>query len=162
MNTIYLAGGCFWGVEAYIMQLGGVVHTKVGYANSNTPNPSYELVCTGTTGATETVKVDYDAKILPLSQLLDAFFLVIDPTTLNRQGPDAGTQYRSGIYYVDEADAPVITSAIARVQAQYNQPVVTEVMALGNFYPAEEYHQHYLQKNPGGYCHIDLSKAKEQ
>ena len=158
-KTIYLAGGCFWGMEEYMSRLDDVCETEVGYGNSLVEYPTYEQVCTGTTGAAETVKLIYRPEETELSTLLEAYFAVIDPTILNRQGNDRGTQYRTGIYYEDPADREPILAAISRQQRKYTVPVVTEVLPLDNFYPAEQYHQDYLKKNPGGYCHIDVRKA---
>ena len=152
---IYFAGGCFWGTEHFLKQIRGVESTQVGYANSNVANPSYEQVCSGKTNAAETVKVVYDPKTVDLNLLLDLYFKTIDPTSLNQQGNDRGTQYRTGIYYVDKEDLPVIKQAIQLLSAQYKTPIVLEVKPLTNFYPAETYHQDYLDKNPGGYCHIN-------
>lgn len=154
VKTIYLAGGCFWGTEHYMALIDGVVDTEVGYANSNTPNPTYKEVCTGKTNAAETVKVTYKPEEVPLELLLDLYFLTIDPTSLNQQGNDRGTQYRTGIYYTDPADREVIENFIDRVRHNYDAPIVVEVEPLQNFYPAEDYHQDYLDKNPTGYCHI--------
>ena len=153
-RDIYLAGGCFWGTEHFMKQVDGVESTEVGFANSIIPDPTYREVCTGATHAAETVKVTYDASRVSLAFLLELYFATIDPTSLNRQGGDAGTQYRTGIYYTDSADRQVIDAAIARLQTHYTRPVVVEVMPLENFYPAEDYHQDYLDKNPDGYCHI--------
>ena len=154
MATIYLAGGCFWGVEKYMSEVQGVLATEAGYANGTTESPSYRDVTTGRTGYTETVRVDYDPTVAPLPFLLELFFEAIDPTSLNRQGNDVGTQYRTGIYYVDPADAQVVSDALARLQKQLSQPVVVEVDELRTYTSAEDYHQDYLEKNPGGYCHI--------
>ena len=156
MKEIVLAGGCFWGVEEYLSRIKGVLETKVGYANGNTENPSYEDVKTGTTGHAEACYVKYDEEQLPLEELLKKFWAVIDPTVLNRQGPDEGTQYRTGIYYIDEEDLPIIKASLEEEQKKYEDPIVTEVEPLKCFYDAEEYHQKYLKKNPGGYCHIKL------
>ncbi|MDJ1649513.1 MULTISPECIES: peptide-methionine (S)-S-oxide reductase MsrA [Gordonibacter] len=158
-QMIYLAGGCFWGLEAYLRRLPGVRSTVVGYANGSTENPTYRDVCNWNTGHAETVAVAYDPAILPLGVLLDAFFEAIDPTTVNRQGNDVGTQYRTGIYWQHPDDVPTIEAAVARQQARLSKPIVTEVEPLDGFYPAEDYHQDYLEKNPGGYCHIDISRA---
>lgn len=162
-KEIYLAGGCFWGTEHFLKQVRGVENTEVGYANATVRNPSYEQVCSGTTGAAETVKVTYDPAIVSLDLLLNLFFKTIDPTSLNRQGNDRGTQYRTGVYYTTEADRPLIEGAIDKLATQYTRPLVVEVKPLTNFYPAEIYHQDYLDKHPGGYCHIspelfDLAK----
>lgn len=159
LHTLYLAGGCFWGLEAFLKRLPGVHETIVGYANGSTEAPTYRDVCRGDTGHAETVAVTYDQDILPTDLLLDAFFEVIDPTAVNRQGNDRGTQYRSGIYWQDEHDIPLIEAAMKRQQAHYTSPLVTEVEPLHGFHRAESYHQDYLAKNPGGYCHIDLDAA---
>lgn len=154
MAVIYLAGGCFWGMEKYIQLIKGVEKTEVGYANGNTENPTYEEVCRNNTGHAETVKIEYNKEILPLEFLLDMFFDAIDPTSVNKQGGDIGTQYRSGIYYTEPSDLQIIEKKIKEVQKKYTKPIATEVAPLSNFYSAEAYHQDYLQKNPGGYCHI--------
>ena len=161
LHTIYLAGGCFWGVEAYMKKLPGVKDTEVGYANGNTENPTYEEVCYNNTGHAETVKVVYDTQLITTQQLLDGFFKVVDPTSVNKQGNDRGSQYRSGIYYVDEEDRDIAEKVLAEQEKRNAVPVVTELLPLSNFYPAEEYHQDYLDKNPGGYCHINLNSADE-
>lgn len=155
LKRIWLAGGCFWGTEAYMSRIRGVAETEVGYANGNAEVPSYSLL--KHTGHAETVRVSYDPAVIPLSDLLDIFFTIIDPTSLNRQGGDMGRQYRTGIYYETPADLPVIQAAVARVQMKYEKPVVTEVLPLVNYFPAEDYHQKYLEKNPEGYCHVDFS-----
>lgn len=162
-KTIYLAGGCFWGVEKYLSLIPGVQSTEAGYANGKTENPTYEQVCRSNTGHSETVKVTYHADELPLKALLKRFFEVIDPTSINRQGNDTGVQYRTGIYYTDFNDKSEILTALNELQKHYDKPVAVEAVPLENFYPAEEYHQDYLEKNPGGYCHISvgaLERAK--
>ncbi len=162
-KEIYLAGGCFWGTEHLFSLVPGVEQTRAGYANSMVPEPGYELVCTGITDAAETVKVVYDDSEVGLTDLLSLYFRSIDPVSVNRQGNDVGTQYRTGIYYTDPADLPTIEAYVAAVQRRYSKPLAVEVGLLKNFYPAEEYHQKYLDKNPGGYCHIDrqlLADAK--
>lgn len=161
MKTIYFAGGCFWGVEKYLLFIPGVVRTEVGYANGRTENPSYEDVCRRNTGHAETVKVDYDPSRLDLSFLLELFFEIIDPTSLNRQGNDVGEQYRTGVYYIDDSDKAVIEAAVSVVATKAEAPVVVEVKPLENYYPAEEYHQKYLDKNPKGYCHVGPSKFEQ-
>jgi len=159
--TIYLAGGCFWGLEKYFSQIPGVTGTKVGYANGKTVNPTYEEVCTGTTGFAETVEVKYDPSKISLNTLLKAYFSVIDPTSLNKQGNDIGTQYRTGIYYTNPSDEKIMKDFIVQEQKKYKKPIVVEVERLQNFYPAEEYHQKYLEKNPHGYCHIKISDTSK-
>ena len=160
-NEIYLAGGCFWGLEEYMSRIDGVVDATVGYANGNTENPTYEDVCYRNTGHAETVHVLYNAQEISLADILEYFFKVVDPTSLNKQGNDRGTQYRSGIYYTDEADLPVIEQAIKNQEVKYAAPIVTEVLPLDGYYLAEEYHQDYLKKIPNGYCHIDVTLADE-
>ena len=160
MKKIWLAGGCFWGVEAYFMQLKGVLSTSVGFGQGSTEQPTYRQVCTGTTGYTEICEVTYDDKILSLQKILEYYFRIIDPTTLNRQGPDQGTQYRTGVYYAAENDKEVIINFIEKMQQHYTDPIVVEVEPVGRFFPAEDYHQRYLEKTPGGYCHINLGLVK--
>ncbi|WP_139902426.1 peptide-methionine (S)-S-oxide reductase MsrA [Clostridium thermarum] len=154
MKKIVLAGGCFWGVEAFLSGIKGVIETKVGYANGRVANPTYEMVCQQNTGFAETCYVEYDESQLPLEKLLEEYWRIVDPTVLNRQGPDVGSQYRTGIYYTDESDLNIILKSVAEEQKKYEKKIVTEVKPLENFYVAEEYHQKYLQKNPNGYCHI--------
>lgn len=155
MKTIYFAGGCFWGTARLFSLVPGVESAVAGYANSVVADPSYELVCTGSTGAAETVKVDYDPQMVGLSDLTMLFFRSIDPLSLNRQGNDVGTQYRTGIYYTDPSDATVVEAMVATLQRRYSEPLALEWGPIENFYPAEEYHQDYLAKNPGGYCHVN-------
>lgn len=157
MKKLYLAGGCFWGVEAYFQAVDGVVATTVGYAQGHVDNPSYEQVCTGKTGHAETVEVVYDEAIIDVEILLTHLFRIINPTVLNRQGNDRGTQYRTGIYSEDERDLLIARDYIEKRQVDYEVPIVVEVQRLTLFFAAEEYHQDYLIKNPGGYCHVDLS-----
>ena len=157
MKEIVLAGGCFWGVEEYMSRISGVVETKVGYANGTKENPTYEQVCSNTTGHAEAVYIKFDEKIISLEDLLNRFWRIIDPTLKNRQGPDIGSQYRTGIYYIDEKDLPIIEKTYNEQKEKYQVEIATEVEPLKVFYDAEEYHQNYLKKNPGGYCHIDLN-----
>ena len=161
LSEIYLAGGCFWGTEKYLGSIRGVLSTEVGYANGNTENPTYEEVCYRNTGHAEAVRVIYDAEILPLAFLLALYYESVDPVSVNRQGGDRGVQYRTGIYYADPRDLPVIEASIAQLQTRYTQPIAIEVAALHNFYPAEDYHQKYLDKNPGGYCHISTAQFEK-
>jgi peptide methionine sulfoxide reductase msrA/msrB len=161
MSEIYLAGGCFWGTEKYIASIRGVLSTEVGYANGKTQDPTYEEVCSSDTGHAETVRVVYDPNILPLEFLLGLYYEAINPTSINRQGGDTGTQYRTGIYYIDDADKPIIERSVKNLQKRQDKPVAIEVTPLENFYPAEEYHQKYLDKNPGGYCHIGREKFEK-
>lgn len=164
MATIYFAGGCFWGLEKYMESVRGVLDAESGYANGTVEAPTYEQVCTRRTGCAETVKVEYDPVVAPLPFLLNLLYEAIDPTSLNRQGNDIGTQYRAGIYYVDPVDRPLIEASLARLQARYDEPIAIETGPLTSFTPAEEYHQGYLDKNPGGYCHIrpDTFRAAAQ
>lgn len=155
-KEIYLAGGCFWGTQKYFDQFEGVVLTEVGYANGPQEKTNYEEVC-GAGGHAETVKVVYDERKITLSVLLDCYFLVIDPVSVNRQGNDAGIQYRTGIYYTDETQLPEIEKIYAEQEKKAGQKLAVELEPLRNFCPAEEYHQKYLDKNPGGYCHIPKS-----
>lgn len=161
IKTIYLAGGCFWGTAHLFSLVPGVTDATAGYANSIVENPSYKEVCTGRTQAAETVKVDYDNTKVGLTDLLKLYFKSIDPISVNRQGGDVGTQYRTGIYFTDPADLPVIEAQVATIQRRNTERVAVEVMPLKNFYPAEEYHQDYLYKNPDGYCHVNPTLFKE-
>lgn len=158
MKTIYLAGGCFWGVEKYFSLLPGVIATEVGYANGTGLTPTYEEVCRGNTGHAEAVKVEYNPAVISLPFLLQKYYDVIDPVSVNRQGNDKGTQYRTGIYYEDAADRAVIEASLKELQKKYKEPVAVELMPLTHFFPAEAYHQDYLDKNPGGYCHIPRAR----
>lgn len=160
-KTIYLAGGCFWGTSHLFSLVPGVSVAEVGYANSTVPNPDYNLVCTGATNAAETVRVVFDPEVNSLSSLLRLYFRSIDPLSVNRQGGDSGTQYRTGIYYEDPDDFPVIEAELATLQRRHKEPLAIELKKLENFYPAEEYHQQYLDKNPDGYCHVDVALFKE-
>ena len=156
-KDIYLAGGCFWGTEHYFKQIEGVLATEVGFANGHTENPTYKEVYTDQTGHAETVRITFDPQRVSLRFLLQMFFKAIDPTSLNRQGHDEGTRYRTGIFYSDASDLPTIKVALAEEQKAWEQPLVVEVQPLRCFYTAEEYHQNYLEKNPTGYCHLPLS-----
>ena len=150
VKTIYVAGGCFWGLEKYIGLVNGVVDTEAGYANGAKASATYG----DGSGYAEAVKVVYDPKAAPLPFLLDLFYDAIEPTSVNRQGNDYGTEYRTGIYYTDPADEAVIDRSLARLQKQYPDPIAVESGPLTNYTRAEDYHQDYLEKNPGGYCHI--------
>ncbi|MCR5031756.1 MAG: peptide-methionine (S)-S-oxide reductase MsrA [Lachnospiraceae bacterium] len=156
MKTIYLAGGCFWGTQKYLAQFKGVTATTVGYANGNTENPSYEEVCKGS-GHAETVKVDFDERVLDPEKLLEFYFYAIDPTSVNKQGEDTGVQYRTGIYYADESLAPMVDAFMEKKRAELaaeGKKLAVESGKLDQFFTAEEYHQDYLDKNPTGYCHL--------
>lgn len=154
MKEIYFAGGCFWGTEHFFKQIRGVAETSVGYANGVGEAPTYEQVCTDTTGFAETVCVKYDPNVVSLKFLLQMYFKAIDPVSVNRQGHDTGTQYRTGIFYTDEADLPIIKNVYAEEQSHYAEPFAVQLLPLKNYYLAEEYHQDYLDKNPSGYCHL--------
>ncbi len=156
MKEIVLAGGCFWGVEEFFARIDGVIETDAGYANGRIENPTYEQVCYENTGFAEAVYIQYDETKLSLEKLLDKYWSIINPTALNRQGNDVGSQYRTGIYYLNEEDLRTIVESKERIQHNYEKKVVTEIKLLENYYKAEEYHQRYLKKNPGGYCHIKL------
>jgi len=155
LQTIVLGGGCFWCTEAVYKEVRGVTDVESGYANGDTERPSYEEVCTGRTGHNEVVKLTYDADQVGTRQLLEIFFVVHDPTTMNRQGNDVGTQYRSGIYYNSDEQKQVAEALIRELNEEkaFGRPIVTEVVPLKNYWPAEEYHQDFFEKNPTqGYC----------
>lgn len=154
MREIYFAGGCFWGTQHYFKQIRGVIAAETGYANGNTEKPTYEEVYTDMTGFAETVKILYDPSAITLRLLVELYFKSIDPLSLNRQGEDTGTRYRTGIYYTSEGDLPLISEVCNEVAAGYDEPLAVEIAPLRNFYRAEEYHQDYLDKHPSGYCHI--------
>lgn len=156
-KEIYLAGGCFWGTQAYFDQVDGVLATEVGYANGIGENPTYEQVCTGATGYAETTKIIYNPEKINLYQILEHYFRTINPTSLNKQGGDIGTQYRTGIYTQNLDDRQVVQDFFELVRNNYDKDIVVEDKLLKNYYAAEDYHQKYLEKNPGGYCHVDLS-----
>ena len=156
MKTIYLAGGCFWGMQRFIDDIEGVVRTEVGYANGPDRKPTYKEVC-ASTGHAETVKIEYDEQRLSLGKLLEYYFMVIDPLSVNKQGEDKGIQYRTGIYYTEEDQLPEIRRFYDAEAEKLGQPLKVELEPIRNFYQAEEYHQKYLEKNPGGYCHIPRS-----
>ena len=153
MKTIYLAGGCFWGLQKFFDQFDGVIRTEVGYANGPDRAPTYEQVC-GDSGHAETVRIDYDGERISLEQLLDYYFMVIDPLSVNRQGHDEGIQYRTGIFYAEESQKPVIEKVFREQEERAGARLAVLVEPLRNFFSAEAYHQKYLEKNPGGYCHI--------
>ena len=158
-QIIYLAGGCFWGLEAYMERIQGVINVVSGYANGKGDTTNYQLL--HATDHAETVKVTYDPNKISLDKLLQYYFRVIDPTSINKQGNDRGRQYRTGIYYQNEQDKAVIEAALKTLQSKYQEPIQIEVEPLKNYVEAEEYHQDYLKKNPNGYCHIDIKKADE-
>jgi peptide-methionine (S)-S-oxide reductase len=162
MKKVVVGGGCFWGVEEYYRRLKGVVETRVGYAQGVTVNPSYQEVCSGRTLHAEVVELVYDEEVITFEKVLEHLFRMTDPTSLNKQGNDVGTQYRIGIYSTDEADLRRARAYIASRQAEYNKPIVFEVEVLRDFYDAETYHQKYLVKNPGGYCHINMNLIRPE
>ena len=153
MKEIYLAGGCFWGMQKFIDQFNGIIETEVGYANGPDNAPDYETVCNNS-GHAETVRIVYNENLISLEQILDYYFMVIDPVSVNRQGNDIGIQYRTGIYYTEPEQLSIIENVCSGVQAEVGKPLAVEVGPLVNYFSAEEYHQKYLAKNPGGYCHI--------
>ena len=155
-KELYLAAGCFWGAEHFLKQIEGGTFTEVGFANGNTPNPTYKEVYTDTTGYAETVHLRYDPLRVSLRFLLEMYFKAIDPTSLNQQGEDRGTRYRTGIYFTDSADEPLVRYIMSEEAKHYGLPLQVEVMPLANFYRAEDYHQDYLVNNPTGYCHLPV------
>ena len=162
MKEIILAGGCFWGVEAYFQRLNGVIKTEVGYTDGITEDPTYKDVCSGTTNHAEACKVIYDENIITLEKILEHFFRIIDPTSLNRQGHDIGTQYRTGVYYKTNEDKEITEKFIQNKAKDYSRPIVVDIKKESKFWNAEEYHQNYLIKNPGGYCHVDMNLLREE
>lgn len=161
-ETAILAGGCFWGVEAYYRLIPGVIDTEVGYTGGHTENPTYSEVCTEETGHAEAVRIKFDPEVISFERILKHFWRLHDPTQKDRQGNDIGNQYRSAVFYLNEAQKEEAERQISELNTgnRYSRPVVTEISQAGSFYPAEDYHQNYLAKNPGGYCHVDLSLAK--
>ena len=153
MQTIYLAGGCFWGMQKFFDQFEGVIDTEVGYANGPDQAPSYQEVC-GSSGHAETVKIEYDPAVVSLTELLNYYFMVIDPLSVNKQGNDKGIQYRTGIYYTVDSQLPEIRAVYEEQEKKAGAKLAVEMGPIENFFTAEEYHQKYLDKNPGGYCHI--------
>jgi peptide-methionine (S)-S-oxide reductase len=156
MAVATFAAGCFWGVEADFRRLRGVTGTEVGYTGGTTANPTYEAVCTGRTGHAEAVRVEFDPAAISYQQLLDAFWECHDPTTRDRQGPDVGTQYRSAVFYHDEAQRAAAEATMQRLDqsGRFQRPLVTQIVLAKEFYPAEEYHQQYLEKRGQASCHI--------
>ncbi len=159
MKKIILAGGCFWGVEAYYKRLKGIVSTTVGYTDAEGKNPTYEDVCRHS-GHVEAVFVEYDETIISLEKILDHFFRIVNPTTINKQGNDVGIQYRSAIFLYDAFDLEKVQSYFNSIKKKYILPIQTVCKIASDFYDAENYHQDYLDKVPGGYCHINLHLAK--
>ena len=154
MKTIFLAAGCFWGAQHYLKQIRGVVETETGFANGDTENPTYKEVYTDKTGYAEAVRVVFDPEVLPLRKLLNLYFDCIEPTSVNRQGEDEGTRYRTGIYYIEPEDYLTIKEVFDEVQRCYSAPLAVEVEPIRKFFPADESHQDYLDKHPDGYCHL--------
>lgn len=158
MTTYVLAGGCFWCLDAVYRRLTGVTRVISGYTGGTVPNPSYEAVSTGATGHAEAVQITFDESIIPADTILDLFFLIHDPTTLNRQGNDVGTQYRSAVFYDNEQQKAAFEQAIKRAEEHWENQIVTEITKLKQFHPAEDYHQDYFNKNPGnGYCSVVIT-----
>lgn len=161
-KSIVLAGGCFWGVQEYFRRIDGVINTKVGYAQGQLKNPTYKEVKAQISGHTEVCWIEYEDSILSLENLLEYFFDVIDPTSLNKQGEDEGTSYRTGIFPSNEDDLCRSKAFLVEKQRNFDKRIVVECELLDVFYDAEEYHQDYLIKNPTGYCHIDFSKLNKE
>lgn len=161
LRDIYFAGGCFWGVGEYFSRVPGVQAVTVGYANGAKANPTYEEVCSGKTGHAETAHIRYDPKAVSLRTLAEQFFKIIDPVSVNRQGNDRGSQYRTGMYYVDETDRVILASVLSAVQQKVARPLAVELLPLRRYDLAEEDHQNYLKKNPGGYCHISFASLND-
>ncbi len=160
MKSIVLAGGCFWGVEAYLKKIEGVEFTEVGYANGDSIAPSYEDVCNNS-GHVEAVQVCFNSEVVSTSRLINLFFEIIDPLAINKQGNDVGVQYRTGIYWQTNAQEKLIEKEIDKLSQRLGAKVMVEVLPLNNFYRAEEKHQNYLDKNPNGYCHIPKSMLEK-
>ena len=156
-QDLYFAAGCFWGAQKFFAKVKGVTFTEVGFANGFTENPTYKEVYTDQTGYAETVHLQYDTDLITEERLTELFLRAIDPLSLNKQGEDEGTRYRTGIYYSDSADRTVIDEVVAEEAKKYGLPLCVEVEPLRNFYPADEYHQDYLDKNPSGYCHLPVA-----
>ena len=159
MAEIYLAGGCFWGLEEYFSRISGVLQTSVGYANGQVETTNYQLI--KETDHAETVQVVYDEKVVSFREILLYYFRVIDPLSVNQQGNDRGRQYRTGIYYKDEEDLPTINTVVREQELLIGRKIAVEVEKLRHYILAEDYHQDYLKKNPGGYCHIDVRDAEK-
>lgn len=157
MKTIFLAAGCFWGAQHYLKQINGVVETETGFANGDTENPTYKEVYTDRTGYAEAVRVVFDPEVLPLRRLVQLYFDCIEPTSVNQQGEDCGTRYRTGIYYIEPEDYLIVKEVFDEVQRGYSAPLAVEVEPLRCFFPADESHQDYLEKHPDGYCHLPLA-----
>ena len=159
MKRIYLAGGCFWGVEKYFSMAKGILATEVGYANGSKDNPTYMDLKSGLDDASETVQIDYDESIISLEKIIELYLRVVDPFSINKQGEDIGVQYRTGIYYLDNKDKEAILAYFREIGLTNHK---IEILPLNKFFKAEEYHQKYLEKNPTGYCHINMAKLKKE
>ncbi len=159
MKKIIIAGGCFWGVEHYYKRLKGVTHTNVGYTDGELANPSYQEVCNAS-GHVEAVYLEYDENIIPLKKIVEHFFRIVDPTQRNRQGHDLGIQYRNGLFFFDQEDQKIIENYIIEEQRKFNKKIQTFCLEARAFYLAEDYHQNYLEKNPSGYCHVNMGLAQ--
>ncbi len=163
INTIVLGGGCFWCIEAFFQRVPGVTEVVSGYMGGEKPNPTYREVCGGNTGHVEVVKISFDTETVSLEQILEIFFEMIDPTTLNKQGNDSGTQYRSVIFYKDDTQKETADQVIAQIKSNYNDPIVTTVEKIEEFFPAEEYHQDYYNRNNvAPYCRLVISPKLEK
>ncbi|MFV0425074.1 MAG: peptide-methionine (S)-S-oxide reductase MsrA [Bacilli bacterium] len=162
MKSIYFAGGCFWGVEKYLGMISGVVETEVGYAQSDILNPTYADLCEGRSSASEVVRVKYNENIVTLNKIIELFFKIIDPTSINKQGADRGIQYRTGIYYTEEEQKNIAVEFIDSIKDSFDKEIVVEVEELRNYTVAEDYHQKYLEKNINGYCHINFANFSEE
>lgn len=162
VNKIVVAGGCFWGVEEYYRRVKGILTTKCGYAQGIIENPTYQQVKSGMTQHAESVFLEYDPEIITSEKIMELLFRIIDPLSLNKQGEDEGTQYRTGIYCLNQDDLKLAYQMIEKLQKNYEEKIVVEVEMLDKFYDAEEYHQKYLVKNPIGYCHVDFRKLKPE
>lgn len=160
-ETIYLAAGCFWGVQYYFDQIPGVLETTVGYTGGHVDHPTYEQVCHGNTGHAEAVKIVFDATAVSFKNLLEQFLYMHDPTQLNRQGPDLGAQYRSAIFYISDTQKEIAIKTVVSSKSKFDEPIMTEILEAGTFWPAEEYHQKYTERTGRGVCHVaykDLNK----
>lgn len=162
MKKIVLAGGCFWGVQAYFQRVKGIESSVVGYINADIDNISYEQVCSQQYHAIEGVLLEYNPQVISLDKIMELLFRVIDPTSLDRQGYDIGYSYRVGAYYFDEEDALIINKYLDSIKNNYPKPLVFEIKPLKSFFIAEDYHQDYLINNPGGYCHVNFNVLKAE
>jgi len=162
MKEIVVAGGCFWGVEEYFRRVQGIVDTKAGYSQGHKKDATYQEVCNQNTGHAEVVWLKYNSTEITLEKIAELLFRIIDPTTLNRQGNDIGSQYRTGFYLIDQEDRSIIEKFVSEKQKEYKKEIVVEIEALKNFIQAEDYHQLYLIKNPNGYCHVNMNALEEE